>query len=155
MFSVSLDQSILTGSVCFCNVCILAGISAFEVGIDGFCEGSCNWQSVLGPHGEGTGPSRASLKNTFQKTNPIKHRVYIEIMYFLSDFILLNKKFKHRLNESVRSRMTLASRWEIHRMGSNTLVKSAGKKQERAGDFSPCTDGTTDTQWLNSPSKAK
>lgn len=36
-----------------------AGVSAFKVGIDGFCEGSCHWQSVLGSHGEWTGTSGA------------------------------------------------------------------------------------------------
>lgn len=36
-----------------------ARVSAFEVGIDGFCEGSCHWQSILGPHSEWTGSSGA------------------------------------------------------------------------------------------------
>lgn len=42
------------------NVGVLAGVCAFEVGIDGFCEGSCHWQSVLWSHGERTGSSGAS-----------------------------------------------------------------------------------------------
>ena len=51
------------------NVGLLAGISAFKVGIDGFCEGSCHWQSVLGPHGEWTWSSGASLrKHTYTNT---------------------------------------------------------------------------------------
>jgi len=57
-----LFQCILTGCLYIGNVCLLAGVSAFEVGINGFCEGSCNWQGVLVPHGERTGSSGASLK---------------------------------------------------------------------------------------------
>lgn len=39
---------------------LLAGIRAFEVGVDGFGEGSRHWESVLGSHGDGTGSSGAS-----------------------------------------------------------------------------------------------
>lgn len=39
---------------------LLAGVSAFEVGIDGFCEGSCHWQSILRSHGKRAGSSGAT-----------------------------------------------------------------------------------------------
>lgn len=42
---------------------LLAGISAFKIGINGFGEGSCHWQSVLGSHCEWTGSSGASWIN--------------------------------------------------------------------------------------------
>lgn len=42
------------------TVGLLAGVRTLEVGVYGFCEGSCNRQSVLGSHGERTGSSGAS-----------------------------------------------------------------------------------------------
>lgn len=42
------------------SVSLLARVSAFKVGVDGFCEGSRHRQCVLWSHGEWTGSSGAS-----------------------------------------------------------------------------------------------
>ncbi len=53
---------------------ILIGVSSFEVGTDCLCESSSHRQCVLGPHGEGTGPSRTAWEN--KNTHAELQRVY-------------------------------------------------------------------------------
>lgn len=58
-----------------CEDChILIGVSSFEVGTDCLCESCSHRQCVLGPHGEGTGPSRTAWEN--KNTRAELQRVY-------------------------------------------------------------------------------
>lgn len=61
---------ILREQLFFCLFCLLAGVSAFEISIDGFGESSSDRQGVLGPHGERAGPSRAACSGHKTKRRP-------------------------------------------------------------------------------------
>ena len=65
---------------------VLAGVGAFEVGVDGLCEGSRHRQSVLEPHGERTGTSGGACReNTHTHTHTHTH-TYIFKLLFLYTF---------------------------------------------------------------------